>query len=162
MKIVFVFVLFLGLVFVGCKSNEKKVDKQQFMDHLKADDNVFEIKETCVVFIYPDSNAVKSGIEKIKKQYGEEGMAEAGSDEGYYRGQAKDFFQSKGIKIIETDKKTILFVNEKGEKTKVENTLEGIASMVYLFDVKKQPLKIESIATIPDGKDFDSYFSNGK
>lgn len=151
------------LAVVSCKSNEKTNNTSpQFMDHLKADDSVLEIKETCVVFIYPDSNAVKTGIDKIKKQYGEEGMAEAGSDEGYYRGLAKDFFQSKGIKVIETDKKSILFVNVKGEKTKVENTLEGIASMVYMFDNQKQPQKIETIAAVPDGKEYEAYFLNAK
>lgn len=163
MKILLILSLCFGFTIVSCKNNEnKKEQSHQFMEHLKAGDNSLEIKETCVVFIYPDSNTVNAEMEKIKKQQDEEYIAELISDEENYRALAKEFFQSKGIKIIETDTKSILFINDKGEKTKVENTLNGISTMIYMFDVTKQPLKIESLSTVSDGREFDAYFSKNQ
>lgn len=159
MKVIHLGIIIFGFFLWACNKDHHK-DRSLFMDHLKAGDHVLEIKEACVVFIYPDSIAVQAGMEKLKKQNEEETIAEAGADEEHYRALAKEFLQKKGLKIIETDKKSIVFVNQKGEKTKVENTLEGIATMIYFFDNQKQPRKVENITTISDGKEFDAYFKN--
>ncbi len=159
MKIFLAFSLVLLVVIVGSRCNQS-YDNKQFMDHLKVDNGFLEVKETSVVFLFPDSIAMSKGLERIKKEYGEDGIVEVVSDESTYRAKAKDFIAQKGKKIIETDKKVVLFVNEKGEKFKVENTAESIGSIIYFFDVKKQPQKVESVATLTDGKEFESYFSN--
>ena len=153
---------FLYLVFclLACKTHEVKENNQQFMDHLKVDSDVLEVKERCAVLIVPDSVAEVKGIEKIKKEYGEQGIIEMASDEGFYRAEAAKFCESKGLKWITTDKKAVLFVSEDGKKTRVENTQEAISSTLYLFDPKKQPQKIESIAGFSDGKDFENYFNS--
>ncbi len=135
------------------------------MDHLKTENNadILEIKETCAVLLIPDSIAMSRGIEKIYKQYrDDEILPEIGADEAIYRERARNFCSMKGLKVIETDKKILLFINQKGEKNKVENTLEGVESVLYLFDNQKQPYKVENLSTFSDGKEFEAYFSNAK
>lgn len=158
MKVIRLGIIIFGFFLWACNNDNPK-DRSSFMEHLKTDENVLQIKETCVVFIYPDSAAIQAGMKKFKKEQ-EEMLAELASDEGHYRALAKEFLQKKGLKIIETEKKSIVFVNQKGEKTKVENTLEGIATMIYFFDNQKQPQKVKNIAMVSDGREFEAYFKN--
>lgn len=152
-------------VVISCQSHPGNADSKEssFSDHLAINDKnqVIEIRENCVVIIYPDSNLVQK-TEKNQKEYDENGVDEATSNDVRYLNLIKEHFQQKGIRIIETNKPTILFVNDKGEKTKIENYFPNTRVLVYAFNTHKSPLKMENLIGFSNStdnlKDWDNYF----
>jgi hypothetical protein len=148
-----------SLLTVACNNaGSKEPETKEGETENKAEEKGFSVEGKALVFIRPDSITFEKAIEKVKKERGEDALAEIGSDEGLYAGEAKDYVTSKGLKVFDSDAKLILFKKEDGSVFRMENKVEGLGADVYLFDGKKDPKKIESLAAFGDEKEYNAYF----
>jgi|GEM_PF-4485730 len=72
--------------------------------------------------------------------------------------KVRDFAQEKRIDVIDTNQSSVVFKMKNGRELVVKNTIQGISSAVYMFDGKKEPQRIQDVATFDDGKEFQRYF----
>jgi hypothetical protein len=156
----FMLMLFLLSTLFSCESNTAESNDQPKNDSPKVEE-AFSISGKCIVFIRPDSATFHQAIEALKKEHGEDALAEIGSDEGLYNGQARDFAQEKGLQVHETDAKEISFQKEDGTTFRMSNSVRGYSPDFYMFDGVNKPKKVENIALFPEGEEFKAYFGAG-
>jgi len=152
---------FILVIVAACNNADKgKTDDDQTKENseAKSPENEFTVEGKALVFISPDSVSFSNAAAKAKKEYGEDGLAEIGSDEGMYAADAKDFVTAKGLKVFDSDAKVILFKKEDGSVFRFENKVNGLGADVYLFDGKKDPKKVEALAAFSDEKEYNEYF----
>lgn len=150
-------ILFLLSTLFSCELNTEKSNDLPKNDSPKVEE-AFTVSEKGIIFIRPDSATFNQAIEALKKEHGEDALAEIGSDEGFYQGQVRDFAQEKGLQVIETDAKEISFQKEDGSTFRMQNNIRSYSPDIYMFDGKNRPKKVENIALFEDGEEFNAYF----
>ena len=106
----------------------------------------FSVREGSLVFVDPVVEPPSSPE-----------AAEAGSDWAFYRDAAETFAKNNGLRVYKTRAGTLLFERLGAKPIRLKNTA-GAGGDAYFFDGKTPPHKIESLATLDDGKEFQKYF----
>jgi hypothetical protein len=106
----------------------------------------FAVRESSLLFVDPP----------VEAPTGPEG-AEAGADQAFYRDAAERFAQRNGLQVSRTKAPTLLFERLGAKPIRLKNTA-GPGGDAYFYDGKNPPKKIESLATLDDGKEFQRYF----
>ena len=153
----FILTILLLSSLISCELNTTQENEKPKEEGPKVEE-AFTLSGKSVIFIRPDSATFNRAIEALEKEHGEDALAEIGSDEGLYNGQARDFAQEKGLQVHETDAKEISFHKEDGTTFRMENSVRGYSPDLYMFDGINKPKKVESITLFNDGKEFEAYF----
>ncbi len=139
-------------------SAEEKKNTEKPKQEEKSDPNVFEVKEACLLFLNPSSAAFDKAKEAFVKEHGKEALAEVGSDIGFYQMGASDFAESKGLKVLNSNLASVHFKKEDGTVFKLKNNVAGMDAEAYMFDGKKDPLKVKELVSFPTGEEYKAYF----
>ncbi len=151
----FTILLFLSIILSSCNKPQENETKKTETTVTKSEQKDFEVESCkCMIILQPNEENMKKAADKMKK----EDLSEVASDAGMYLADAQDFGKAKGLKIVTSEDKVIIFKKEDGSTFKLENNEESISGSIYFFDGKKNPIKVETLASISDGKEYDAYF----
>ena len=138
--------------------NEKVLEKVEIKSRfsvtevLQSNDSII-IKGACAVLFSPDS--IK--INHLKSLYGEDNFYILTDDNLWYLSEARQFLQSKKIRIVETEKERIQFIQSNGRKIDVNISNTDTSWGYILFDGKKEPIKFDLIEIVGNHA---KYFDN--
>ncbi|WP_188616719.1 hypothetical protein [Cloacibacterium rupense] len=132
----FLFFLLIFLSVFSCKKEEKTNSKVKKKTLEKIKNDTIFIKEKCAVFLIPEKNLIIKNVQNkgFDKHYKE-------IDEFGY---AKMYIENKGLKVISTNSKFLIFKNLK-ENFIIDANQENKILKLYLFDINKKPLLIDNI-----------------
>lgn len=111
--------LFFSILFFACNAPVTDIGSETEVELDKPvvnNPNALIIKEKCAVIL---SHSTEE-IEAMRKEYAEDVFAEIASDIGFYNATANEDLTAKGIKVIDTDKEEIIFVQSNGEQTTIK------------------------------------------
>ena len=125
-------------------------------------DNGFIVEKAALVFVHATDENMQKAIGELKGKYDEESTSEIASDVGYYEMKITDFAAKQKVQVLDTKLTKIIFKKADGKTVEFKNENKSISSHIYMFDGKKDPKLIQDVATFDDGKEFTSYFGQGK
>ena len=162
----YILILFSFYSFISCNEKIKEVEeksnsinqnlivsKNKISENLSStlNDDTLTINSKCAVIYSP----TEKSIEKSKKDVDEENFYVGADDFLFYISKSSEYLESKNIKIVTTENDKILkFISENKITTLINLDLEKELFVVYLFDPKQHPKKI-NITAISD--EFESY-----
>lgn len=118
-------------------------------------DDTEVIKGISAVWFGPNQDEEAQIKKEFIDQDDEYGYEVELDDTQYYTYRAMQFFEEKGMKNINTDKRYLEFVKDNGEKIVIDKYVYDLWGGIFIFDGKQNPLKVDLFSYTLD---YERYF----